>query len=255
MRVLAIVLLLAFLFPDLLNACSCGRLADPAEKLAFSRLVFQGRVLSKRTVLGKSEQGGYFPAEEYRFGVEKVEGPSAPEVVLLEEFNNCAQLFSPGTIYIVYAHRHSDEPSRLSSTKCGPSLELSRATRDLQFLGAPIAEFPRREPVREPILRRPRAYLIAGIAVIYRLLTVDFRGEDNSRWPLLVWLLGSVVFSAFLVRAFRKRRWLGGALIVCSLVLWTGCCVAYYGHQLLRAGYFSHHNVWKLEHQDLRGWY
>ena len=253
-RYLAAAAASAILIANAAHACSCGQIATAVQARQYSTVVFEGTVVSKRIVLGKSRLGNetwILPLEEYTFSVTRSwKGPATAEIRLRQGYHNCDNAFSGGDTYLVFASTNADDPSAYSSGKCGPTKRKADALHSLAELGAPAIRFS--------ATRRPqstlgagyfaRLYFLSGLAV---QRNVTLHPEQIHAWrslgagavPAGVAIV-AVVASVVVFFRRGKRAVLIGALLVLALILALSSTLVT-GATVLSDGFYTHYKEWK----------
>lgn len=120
------------------SRCQCLRLRACSYHYRGSQTFigcFQGRVLTKRIVLGWSD-GWALPIEEYTFGVERAwKGVSSAQVLLREGTDDCDKRFAVGTSYLVFATPDKPNTQALTSLACLPTKPSSESVQEYAALG------------------------------------------------------------------------------------------------------------------------
>lgn len=208
-----------------------------AGVLLGANAVFEGTVIARRMVLAR-EHGVFFPVPEYEFRVTRAwKGVSSPTIRLLGGFSNCATVFRKGVPYVVVASPHSEQPARLSSSKCGPTVPVEEAGAHLAILGRPAVVFARGDERRSATLERLRSLTVGGLSVFGNLLWNGSDGWSWMSWPaalLAVFAVAALVLAVFSIR--RRRR--AAVLIIVSILLAVASLLAA-GMDLYRDSYFT----------------
>jgi len=247
MKRLGLLLALAAFGATSATACMCGRISTAAESLAQSPAVFEGVVIEKRAVFG-SEEGWFYPVEEYTFAVTKSwKGVSSPYVVLRQGPSNCDERFSGGVAYLVYAAPDPDEPATFGAGKCWPTKQSAAAEADRAALGPPIASFAL---ARQPWRRLPAGYFVRlyWIAGLTAHVNVIRHPRVAAEWPAAGWVIfGDAVVVLGLITAaavvLRRSRRLAMVLML-SAVLCAVLSVTLSGAYFLRRSYFDSFRTW-----------